>query len=278
MPRPAPDETWTSEALLAHAVEEATRSDEDDDGYWAAVAWLRKKGVEQVWSLVAPLVGSPVPQVRALIPDTLRYFAPHPLREETVALLATMLETETSPLVLESLAGAFVDLRHPRAEELLPALLDHPDPRVRGAAIHGLLSVAGPATVGHFVRASTDDDADVRNWSTFGLRMLLGDMGDADVIDTEEVRNALLARLGDEDEEIRAEAILALATRRDLRALPTLQSELRDWPQWDHCIEAARYFGAPELYPLLTRLLHRYPEEESTLRSAIDACRPRFQA
>jgi HEAT repeat protein len=277
MPRPIPDETWTSEALLAHAVEEATRSEEDDDGYWAAVAWFRKKGAEQVWALVAPLVRSPVPQVRALVPDTLRYFAPHPLREETVDLLATMLAAEASPLVLESIAGAFVDLRHPRAAELLPALLSHTHPGVRSAAIHGLLTVTGPSTVPLFVRASTDDDADVRNWSTFGLRMLLGDVGDDDVIDTEEVRNALAARLGDEDDEIRAEAILALATRRDARALPALQRELRDWPQWDHCIEAARHFGSPELYPLLTRLLHRYPEEEGHLRSAIDACRPKHQ-
>jgi HEAT repeat protein len=275
MPRPAPDETWTPEALLAHAVEEATRSAEDDDGYWAAVACLRKKGVQQVWDLVAPLVRSPTPEVRALVPDALRYFVPHPLREETVDLLAAMLATESSPLVLESIAGAFVDLRHPRAEELLPPLLDHTHPGVRGAAIHGLLTVTGPATVRYFVRASRDDDAEVRNWSTFGLRMLLGDVGDADSIDTEEVRGALVARLGDQDDEIRAEAILALATRRDARALAALQQELRDWPSWNHCIDAAEHFGSPTLYPLLTDLLDRYPAEESTLRSAIDACKLR---
>jgi HEAT repeat protein len=167
-----------------------------------------------------------------------------------------------------------VDLNHDLAAEILPPLLEHPNANVRSAAVHGLLTVAGPRTVGHFVRASTDRDADVRNWATFGLRILLGEVDDANALDTEEIRNAIAERLGDEHDEIRAEAILGLAIRQDPRALAQLKHELRHWPEWDHCFEAAAHFRSPELYPLLQALLQQCPEDEGALAAAIEACRP----
>jgi HEAT repeat protein len=261
-------------APLCLAIKEATRPEEDDDAYWVAIERLRKEGIYEAWGLVAPLVRDERPEVRALVPDTLRYFSPHPLREDTATLLARMLATEESPLVLAAIAAAFVDLRHERAAELLPVLLRHADAKVRHAAISGLLTVIGPSTVPSVLLASTDPDEDVRNWGTFGLRMLLGEAHDADALDTEEVRRALAARLTDSVAEIRAEAILALATRQDERALEPLKGELRCWPEWDHCIEAAQHFSSSELFPLLSALLEEHPEEEPALRAALEACKP----
>lgn len=266
------DET-SGVALLSRAIAAATLLEENDRAYWAAVGQLRSIGPQECWVLVAPLAKDGRPQVRALVPDVLRYFEPHPLREDAVNLMAEMLLTETAPMVLAAIATAFVDLKHELAADLLPALLDHPIASVRSAAVHGLLT-AGPRTVQHLVKASTDSDTDVRNWSTFGLRMLLGERGDADAVDTEEVRNALAERLSDEHDEIRAEAILALATRRDPRALAQLKHELRHWPEWDHCFEAAAHLRSPDLYPLLQALLKEYPEEERALGPAMEACRP----
>lgn len=270
----SPDQMSDTSTPLGLAIEEATRDGEDDEAYWAAIERLRKEGVDAAWRRVTPLARDERAAVRSLVPDTLRHFQPHPRREETVALLAKMLETETSPLVLAALAAAFVDLRHERAAELLPALLNHTDASVRHAAIHGLLTVTGPRTVRSFVQASADPDSDVRNWATFGLRTLLGDVGADDAVDTDEIRDALAARLVDDEAAIRAEAILALATRRDRRALEPLKRELRSWPEWDHCIEAAQHLGSAELLPLLEALLQQYPEEESALRAALDACQP----
>jgi HEAT repeat protein len=267
-----PGDTLNSSAPLRLAINEATRLEEDDDAYWAAINRLRKEGVHEAWSLVAPLVYDERPEVRALVPDTLRYFKPHPLREEVVTLLAQMLEAEESPLVRVAIAAAFVDLSHERAAELLRPLLDLADANVRHAAIHGLVAVPGPNTVPSFLLASTDQDKDVRNWATFGLRMVLGEAGDEDALDTDDIRGALAARLADDVAEIRAEAILALATRRDQRALEPLKRELRCWPEWDHCIEAAQHFGSSELFPLLSGLLQQHPEEEPALRAALEAC------
>jgi len=179
------------------AIQEATRVEEDDEAYWAAVDRLRKQGVGEVWRLVTPLAQDERPAIRALVPDTLRYFKPHSLREETVSLLAQMLDTEDAPLVLGAIGGG------------------------------------------------------------------------------------LAARLADEDAEIRTEAILALATRRDERALEPLKRELQCWRrasgarlgrEWDQCVEAAEHFGSSELLPLLKALLQQYPEEEPALAAALEAC------
>lgn len=265
-----PDATLDSSAPLRLAINEAIRLEEDYDAYWAAIDRLRKEGVYEAWSLVSPLVRDERPEVRALVPDTLRYFKPHPLREEAVTLLAQMLETEESPVVLAAIGAAFVDLSHERAAELLRPLLDHADANVRHCAIHGLVAVPGPNTLPSFLQASTDQEEYIRNWATFGLRLILGEADDADALDNEDIRRALAARLIDGVDEIRAEAILALATRRDLRALEPLKSELRCWPVWDHCIEAAQHFGSSELFPLLSALLQQHPERESELRAALD--------
>lgn len=259
--------------MLEVAIYEALRPEEDDQAYRKAIERLRKVGPDEVWRLIKPLARDERPAIRALVPDTLRYFNPHPLREETVALLAEMLETEASTLVLSCIAAAFVDLGHERAADLLPALLHHADANVRTSALCGLLPLKGSRTLPSFLLASTDPDRDVRNWATFGLRMVLGELGEADVLDTEEVRKALADRLMDEDAEIRGEAILALATRRDERALGPLKRELRSWPDWDHCLEAAEHFRSAELVPLLEALLEEHPEWGAALEGALEACR-----
>lgn len=275
MPAPDPSESRSLESLVSCAVQEATRTEEDDAAYWASIEALRKMGPHSCWSVVAPLAKDPRPEVRALVPDVLRYFDPHPLQEETVTLLAKMLELEDSALVLRSIASAFVDLRHDRAADLLPPLLEHEDANLRFSVVHGLLPVAGPRTLESFIRASTDEDEDVRNWATFGLRTILNEPTEPGAFDSSQLREALAARVNDSCSEIRAEAILALATRQDIRALEPLKRELRDWPEWNHCIEAAQWFGLPELVPFLKALLQAYPEEEASLSPAIQACTPK---
>jgi len=66
-------------------------------------------------------------------------------------------------------------------------------------------------------------DEDVRDWATVGL----GTMVDRD---TEQVREALVARLEDPHQETRAEALKGLAARADTRAVESLLAELRGSP------------------------------------------------
>jgi hypothetical protein len=64
-----------------------------------------------------------------------------------------------------------------------------------------------------------DEDAANRDWAT----LLLAQQD----LDTDEVRQALLAAADDENEYVRAEAILGLAQRDKALALPLIQRELR---------------------------------------------------
>jgi len=69
------------------------------------------------------------------------------------------------------------------------------------------------------VELSGDPAPRVRDWATFGL----GSQIDRD--DTQ-VRDALMARLEDPDEDTRVEALRGLAARGDERAIPPLLVEL----------------------------------------------------
>ena len=67
------------------------------------------------------------------------------------------------------------------------------------------------------IRLSRDEHSDVRDWATFALGMLASE-------DTEDLREALVARLDDPDAETRLEAVHGLALRGDPRAVePALE-------------------------------------------------------
>lgn len=61
-----------------------------------------------------------------------------------------------------------------------------------------------------------DDVTSVRNWATFGLGVL-------SEVDTPQVRDVLVRRLEDSDDEIQGEAAVGLAGRRDPRVIDYLQ-------------------------------------------------------
>ena len=77
-----------------------------------------------------------------------------------------------------------------------------------------------------------DSDAEVRDWATFGL----GVLGDQD---SSEIREALFRALDDADEDVREEALVALAKRHDTRAVAPLLSSLQEPKVSSRVIEAA---------------------------------------
>src|SRR6202035_251662 len=77
-----------------------------------------------------------------------------------------------------------------------------------------------------------DDDSDVRDWATFGL----GSLSDKD---SPTIRNALFEALNDPDVDVRQEAQVGLAKRRDIRVLPRLFALLQQPEVDDLTIEAA---------------------------------------
>jgi hypothetical protein len=191
-------------------------------------------------------------------------------QDEVVPLLIELLRDADAD-VLRSAAVALGHRNDPRAIPALLSLVEHPAPGVRYGVVAGLSGHDDLAAIAGLIRLSRDPDDGTRDWATFGL-------GKQTDFNTPELRDALVARLADADSEIRGEAMIGLALRKDDRVRPALEAALRgpfhgDWP-----LEAVEHLSSPEWIPFVE--LHRQnadPEDAarfaSSFDSALAACR-----
>jgi hypothetical protein len=121
--------------------------------------------------------------------------------------------------------------------------------------------------LGVMVRLSADLDRGVRDSACFALAEQWRDVQDEAVLD------ALAARLDDIDRDARSEALVGLAYRRDVRALPRVRAALaRPGTVWRLELVAAGALSDPDLHELVVR--HRYGWDDSKgARTADVVCR-----
>lgn len=149
-------------------------------------------------------------------------------------------------------------------------LADHPSADVRLAVAQSLphLTEDEPGTdlVATAIALSTDAVPRVRDWACFALGQQWRE------VDAPSLREALVARLDDPDVETRDEALVGLAYRQDVRALPYVRAGLVGDDVCRLVMVAAGALGDPELHELVLR--HRTgwarPEDD---RTADAACR-----
>ena len=222
-------------------------------------------------ALMAPVHRRGGAEELALGAECVRSF--DPLDRQTGAYLLGQLGTRDRTFLAESLdlllpllremdeevlEEALYALGHRREPGVLPEILrfrSHRSPRIRLAVVSALSTSEDPRAIEALIVLSADPDSEVRDWATFGL-------GSRIETDTPAIREALAARLTEEDAEIRGEALVGLARCRDPRAFGALAAELSGpfWGSW--CLEAAERLARPELCPLLERLRARAPEED----------------
>lgn len=195
-----------------------------------------------------------------------------PFSQESAPILIELLENDEDEDVRASAAFALGHLINPIA---VPYLIKHANDKsaeVRHGVAFALCSFGGQDVADILIVLSADPDRDVRDWATTALGSFLE-------MDTREIRDALVARLGDEDDEIRGEALIGLAERKDERVIEPLKRELSGefWGSW--CLEAAELMADPAFYPLLLSLRERIASEGeerflSDADRAIAACKP----
>lgn len=196
-----------------------------------------------------------------------------PFREESTPLLIDLLEKDQDDSVRASAAAA---LGHLRDSLAIPHLIRSAGDRsaeVRFDTAFALGCFNSPDVIASLITLSIDPDDDVRNWATFGIGTCLD-------IDTNEIREALVARLSEDDSEIRGEALIGLAKRKDERVIEPLIRELSGEFFGSWCIEAAELMSDPIFYPFLLSLRDRIEREVesrfiSQLDDAIAACSQR---
>ena len=211
----------------------------DADAPWHAVHELRTLGSREVFERAASWCASSEALRRARGADILAQLgrtADHPtntFRDQSFEVLLHLFRKETETLPLSSAIYALGHIGNSQAVPLLVPLSSHPEPEVRFALAFSLGNFSDfESAAATLIKLTHDSDDDVRDWATFGL-------GAIGKLDTPEIRDALVERLGDASKNVRQEAIVGLARLRDMRVLPTIIQSLEQTNVDDSTIEAA---------------------------------------
>ncbi len=219
--------------------EQALSGEYDDEVPWEAVNRLREIGSREVFEKAVTWCRSENPLQRARGADVLAQLgrtADHHSNnfpEESFTVLANLAAVEIACQPLSSAIHALGHLGDPRAIPMIVRCDSHPNSEIRFAVACACGSFGNEqAASGTLLKLMQDEDRDVRNWATFGL-------GTQSELDNPTIREALFAALTDSFEEVRLEALVGLARRRDRRILPELLVQLKQSVADDYTIEAA---------------------------------------
>lgn len=266
---------------LRQLVRRALRAWGTDRG-WKAIAALQVSASPSLLVLVHSLCASPSWRRRALglyvasqLQRTRRpgdaLGATAYAMEATQTLLLAGLHDPHDEVVCAAVSG-LGHRPHPEALTTLVDLAGHADSAVRWDVAVALSCYQEPVAIDALMRLAVDADPEVRDWATFGL-------GTQQTIDTPQVREVLWRNLNDDDEDVRGEALVGLAARRDLRVIDHLLAQLgSDCRVYQ--LEAAEQLASPALLPALRALVDGLRDSEregywfGRLQSALDACSP----
>lgn len=193
------------------------------------------------------------------------------LEESVDALLGALRDPDQS--VVESSIIALGHRASSRAIDAILPFVDHPSSDLRYASVHGLMPHETPIVIDALVKLSRDTDRDVRDWATFTLASQFAS-------DSSTLKAALRERVEDPDPEVRGEAIVGLARRRDSGVAATILRELRGEFHGDWAVQAAGLLGDPQFLPALRSLAVVLRGKDAvyfagTVESAIAACEGR---
>ncbi len=115
-----------------------------------------------------------------------------------------------------------------------------------------------------------DTDYEVRDWAIFGL-------GQQCEMDSPEIREVFIKHLSEDDPEIRGEAMIGLAIRKDERVKPAIVQELEGEFHGTWAVRAAELYPDSEFIDLLKQVRTEQLDEVgdymiSDIDDAIKAC------
>jgi HEAT repeat protein len=242
---------------------------DEEHAYWDAVTALNWRGTREVLDRAFRLCQSASAVERRLGADILGQLGvpDRAYPKECLRILSKMLESEQDYKVTYSIMVALSHHIAPEAIELVLRFLHHADPDVRLGVVLALTGYESHQALDALINLTRDSEAQVRNWATFAI-------GSQVEVDTPQIRDALLDRVGDADDDTRYEALVGLARRGDRRVLPALHKELACESVSTLAIEAAALIGEPQLITELIALRGRWDGDLDQLEQAIRACSP----
>ena len=247
------------------------------DRCWHAITRMQMRGSSETLAMVHRLAASPSWRRRSLglyIASQLRQRRTHSSVEfglaATQELLLAGLQDQKDEVVCAAVSG-LGHRPHPAALTRLVGLATHPNASIRCNVAISLGRDSEQSAVDALLRLASDTDDRVRDWATFGLGTL------QQHADTPEIREALWKNLHDRDEEVRGEALVGLAERRDPRAINHLIEHL-DLGCRVYELEAAAKLASPLLLGPLQNIADGLSKSEAGgywfdhLQAALIAC------
>lgn len=190
--------------------------------------------------------------------------------EETQEMLLAGLHDICCDVFCAAISG-FGHRPHPLALPELIRFASHPDQDIRFHVAIALGRYSEADSIEALLRLAKDDADDVRDWATFGI-------GSMQEVDNQKVRDLLWENLQDRDEDVRGEALVGLAVRKDERVIPVLL-ELLDTNCRVFELDAAESIASPLLLERLNTIKDSVTNEKiinsywyRCLLGAIDAC------
>lgn len=253
--------TTHSSSELLQQVYSATNEEE----YWHIISTLHHRTDDSTFQQIKKMASSTDAIEREIAADVLGQLG---YQDKTYEVdcnqLLLKLLNDTDIEVMASAAFALGHRQTPEAIPLLLKYLNHPNERLRFGITFGLLSQENEAAIQGLIQLSKDENHNVRNWATFGL----GDLCD---YDSTELRDALYARLIDNNAEIRGEALKGLAKRQDTRIITYVVEELKKEFEGTWVLKAIQSMPNPVYLPYLDQVLAnmRNENQSETLLSEI---------
>lgn len=198
-----------------------------DGEEWAAAQELSVRGTQEIFTRAIELCNSQDAHKISRGLDVLQQFGckeKEDLHLEERYDLACKFLSHKNEEVCESSAWVLARLHDRRAKEKLMTLSDAPNENIRFAVAVGLLGETSSKAIETILKLMEDTDNDVRNWATFFFSPPFFD----NVLDSADIRTALKKRLTDTFEDVKEEAIWALAARKEPEGLSLLIQRLED--------------------------------------------------
>ena len=268
MSSPPDSEPDVSTSDLLRRVEAAAENDptREAEVRWELVGALHGRAEPKVHQAAMAWTRSPRRLLRCVGANILGQLGTEgdrPFAAESAERLVELLEDAEETVI----SAALVALGHLEVGDAptICALAAHPSADVRSSVAFALVCREEPISRATLVILTSDVDDDVRNWATFGLAIV-------PEIDSPEIRAALAARINDPFFEVRQEAMVGLAARKDSRAIPLILHELAQDEVLVLALDAAAELPDPRFVPHLERLLATHPDDEE-LRHTVERCR-----
>lgn len=237
------------EKLSTFSVIERAFETEDEDQYWPLIIELHRRGTSVEFLAAEALCKNSDAIRREIGADILGQLGRKidvdrgAFHAESVSILISLLG-DPVPDVIASAAYSLGHRGDPVAVPELVKQVVHPSDSVRHGVTFGLLGHDDPDAIQALIALSRDEDEDVRNWATFGLGAQIDSDSDA-------IRQALIDRLSEANQEIRGEALLGLAKRAHPGIVDWLIQELSGETIDYRILEACEMAASPRLVPLL---------------------------